>query len=104
MYLDKRTNLDKSQECDSPVGTVIIWSSHLSLCCGPQMITHFLAPFQKKKKKGLVRRLHTVDRCVSVSYLLWVRKAQALDQNQVSVHLDHCIVTVGKHPLASPNL
>ena len=51
MHLDKRTNLDKSQECDSPVGTVIIWSSHLSLCCGPQMITHFLAPFQKKKKK-----------------------------------------------------
>ena len=51
MYLDKRTNLDKSQECDSPVGTVIIWSSHLSLCCGPQMITHFLAPFQKKKEK-----------------------------------------------------
>lgn len=51
MYLDKRTNLDKSQECDSPVGTVIIWSSHLSVCCGPQMITHFLAPFQKKKKK-----------------------------------------------------
>ena len=50
MHLDKRTNLDKSQECDSPVGTVIIWSSHLSLCCGPQMITHFLAPFQKKKK------------------------------------------------------
>ena len=49
MPLDKRTNLDKSQECDSPVGTVIIWSSHLSLCCGPQMITHFLAPFQKKK-------------------------------------------------------
>ena len=52
MHLDKRTNLDKSQECDSPVGTVIIWSSHLSLCCGPQMITHFLAPFQKKKKTG----------------------------------------------------
>lgn len=51
MYLDKRTSLDKSQECDCPVGTVIIWSSHLSLCCGPQMITHFLAPFQKKKKK-----------------------------------------------------
>ena len=59
MHLDKRTNLDKSQECDSPVGTVIIWSSHLSLCCGPQMITHFLEPFQKKK-----RLARTVDRCV----------------------------------------
>lgn len=54
--------LDKSQECDSPVGTVIISSSHVSLCCEPQMITHFRAPFQKKK--GLARRLRTVDRCV----------------------------------------
>lgn len=66
MYLDKRTNLDKSQECDSPVGTVIIWSSHLSLCCGPQMITHFLAPFQKKKKRTGEEAAHSGQMRVSV--------------------------------------